>query len=48
MARDRARARVSLFVVGDPKQSIYRFRGADIAVYDAVKGGPLGRRGSSS
>jgi ATP-dependent helicase/nuclease subunit A len=23
-----------LFVVGDPKQSIYRFRGADIAVYD--------------
>jgi ATP-dependent helicase/nuclease subunit A len=23
-----------LFVVGDPKQSIYRFRGADIAIYD--------------
>jgi ATP-dependent helicase/nuclease subunit A len=31
----------SLFVVGDPKQSIYRFRGADMAVYDAVKDGPL-------
>ncbi len=27
----------SLFVVGDPKQSIYRFRRADIAMYDAVK-----------
>lgn len=26
-----------LFVVGDPKQSIYRFRRADIAVYDQVK-----------
>jgi ATP-dependent helicase/nuclease subunit A len=25
-----------LFVVGDPKQSIYRFRGADIAIYDDV------------
>jgi ATP-dependent helicase/nuclease subunit A len=34
----------SLFVVGDPKQSIYRFRGADIAVYDAVKGGTLAGR----
>ena len=32
----------SLFVVGDPKQSIYRFRGADMAVYDTVKNGPLG------
>ena len=27
----------SLFVVGDPKQSIYRFRRADIAMYDTVK-----------
>jgi len=27
-----------LFVVGDPKQSIYRFRRADIALYDSAKG----------
>jgi len=27
----------SLFVVGDPKQSIYRFRRADIAVYQQVR-----------
>lgn len=27
----------SLFVVGDPKQSIYRFRRADIQTYDRVK-----------
>ncbi|MBF6600840.1 MAG: UvrD-helicase domain-containing protein [Dehalococcoidia bacterium] len=34
----RARLRPgSLFVVGDPKQSIYRFRRADIAMYDDVK-----------
>jgi ATP-dependent helicase/nuclease subunit A len=32
----------SLVVVGDPKQSIYRFRGGDLATYDATKGGPLG------
>lgn len=31
----------SLTLVGDPKQSIYRFRRADIAVYDAVRHGPL-------
>ena len=30
-----------LFIVGDPKQSIYRFRRADIGVYDEVKTGPL-------
>ncbi|MGH3050409.1 MAG: UvrD-helicase domain-containing protein, partial [Gaiellaceae bacterium] len=30
-----------LTVVGDPKQSIYRFRRADIAVYDEVKTGSL-------
>ncbi|MDD3840442.1 MAG: UvrD-helicase domain-containing protein [Clostridia bacterium] len=27
----------SLFVVGDPKQSIYRFRRADISIYNQVK-----------
>ena len=33
-----------LTVVGDPKQSIYRFRRADIAVYDDVRTGPLSGR----
>jgi ATP-dependent helicase/nuclease subunit A len=28
----------SLFMVGDPQQSIYRFRRADIAIYNLVKG----------
>ena len=38
-----------LSVVGDPKQSIYRFRRADIAVYDAVQQRAAGgRRGRSS
>ena len=33
----------ALFVVGDPKQSIYRFRGADMEIYDQVKTGALAR-----
>ena len=38
--RDWRRCRLrpgALFIVGDPKQSIYRFRRADIAVYQEVK-----------
>ncbi|WP_323716522.1 double-strand break repair helicase AddA [Paracoccus aminovorans] len=35
-ARDGTR---SLFVVGDPKQSIYSFQGADIAVFEARRAG---------
>ena len=33
-----------LFLVGDPKQSIYRFRGADISVWNAVEEA-MGERG---
>jgi ATP-dependent helicase/nuclease subunit A len=33
----------SLFVVGDPKQSIYRFRRADIETYEAAKATLAGR-----
>lgn len=33
------RPEARLFVVGDPKQSIYRFRGADLAVYVQARAG---------
>jgi len=38
-----------LFLVGDPKQSIYRFRRADIALYEEVKVPPhrYGRRAAA-
>jgi len=39
--RDLAAVPGKLFVVGDPKQSVYRFRRADIATYDAIKHGAL-------
>jgi ATP-dependent helicase/nuclease subunit A len=35
----------SLFLVGDPKQSIYRFRRADIVVYEQVKARVVAARG---
>ncbi|HTO68999.1 MAG TPA: UvrD-helicase domain-containing protein [Myxococcota bacterium] len=36
----------SLFIVGDPKQAIYRFRGADIAAYEAAVERILGSPGA--
>ena len=37
LARGRGPAPGKLFVVGDPKQSIYRFRRADVGIYEAVR-----------
>lgn len=34
----------SLFVVGDPKQSIYQFRGADVSVFERVREHIAGQR----
>lgn len=36
IGEDDGTARPQLFLVGDPKQSIYRFRGADISVWNKV------------
>ena len=37
----------SLFLVGDPKQAIYRFRGADIGVYQQARDNVAGRSGGT-
>ncbi|HKS16675.1 MAG TPA: 3'-5' exonuclease, partial [Planctomycetota bacterium] len=39
-------ARGKLFIVGDPKQSIYSFRGADIVAYERLKDRILSQGGS--
>jgi len=39
-------ARGKLFIVGDPKQSIYSFRGADIVAYERLKDRILAQGGS--
>ncbi|MFQ5690596.1 MAG: UvrD-helicase domain-containing protein [Gemmatimonadota bacterium] len=42
--RDPTGRRPRLFLVGDPKQSIYGFRGADIAVWNSVRAALCGDR----
>ena len=37
----------SLFLVGDPKQAIYRFRGADIGVYEQARANVADRSGGA-